>query len=117
MNANNLMLLCDALIFIFGIYAIYLSGNREENAVQSSILVAEEERKKIKDVHGFCSRLCRPTRIFGILSCIDACLDCSNWFVMHVPYIRYLFFVFYVLLYLWYMRELRKAKDRYMEEQ
>ena len=116
MTSDNIMLLFDAIIFIYGAYAIISGIRMKTTHVPSAILLAKNELYKVKNAKDFCICMSRPTVVFGAAACIYSILDVTNQFWFRIIAVDMVALVCFFIVCGWYVKELRKEKEKYVAQ-
>ena len=108
----DVMLVFDAVVALFGAYmigsALHMSGRI------NSMVLAQEELKKVKDTKGFIEFLYWREMLFGALVLIVGVLGVLNETVMPIGKASILEVIIFLAAFIWFQNSLAKAREKFL---
>lgn len=114
MASDEIMLLFDIIILVYGFYGIFSGVRMKSTGIPSAILVSKDELPKVKNAEEFCNKMYQPTIIFGGMACLFGILQILNQYVIKRALADILGVACFLIVCAWYVKELRKAKEGHL---
>ena len=109
----DVMLVFDAVVALFGAYMIGSALHMKKSGINSMVL-AQEELKKVKDTKGFIEFLYWREMLFGALVLIVGFLGVLNETVMPIGKASILEVIIFLAAFIWFQNSLAKAREKFL---
>lgn len=108
------MLVFDAVVALFGAYMIGSALHMKKSGRINSMVLAQEELKKVKDTKGFIDFLYWREMLFGALVLIVGVLGVLNETVMPIGKASILEVIIFLAAFIWFHNSLAKAREKFL---
>ena len=109
----DVMLVFDAVVALFGAYMIGSALHMKKSGRINSMVLAQEELKKVKDTKGFIEFLYWREMLFGALVLIVGVLGVLNETVMPIGKASILEVIIFLAAFIWFQNSLAKAREKF----
>lgn len=109
----KVLLIIDVLIIIIGFYLVIGTKKMGDSGEINSMLLAEEEIKKVKDSKGFIKFISPICYLFGGVSFLLGVVGIVAGFV-NIPYWSYVELAIFLIVLLIFSFKLQKARSLYV---
>lgn len=110
----DVMLVFDAVVALFGAYMIGSALHMKKSGRINSMVLAQEELKKVKDTKGFIEFLYWREMLFGALVLIVGVLGVLNETVMPIGKASILEVIIFLAVFIWFQNSLAKAREKFL---
>ena len=110
----DVMLVFDAVVALFGAYMIGSALHMKKSGRVNSMVLAQEELKKVKDTKGFIEFLYWREMLFGALVLIVGFLGVLNETVMPIGKASILEVIIFLAAFIWFQNSLAKAREKFL---
>lgn len=110
----DVMLVFDAVVALFGAYMIGSALHMKKSGRINSMVLAQEELKKVKDTKGFIEFLYWREMLFGALVLIVGVLGVLNETVMPIGKASILEVIIFLAAFIWFHNSLAKAREKFL---
>lgn len=110
----DVMLVFDAVVALFGAYMIGSALHMKKSGRINSMVLAQEELKKVKDTKGFIEFLYWREMLFGALVLIVGVLGVLNETVMPIGKASILEVIIFLASFIWFQNSLAKAREKFL---
>ena len=110
----DVMLVFDAVVALFGAYMIGSALHMKKSGRINSMVLAQEELKKVKDTKGFIEFLYWREMLFGALVLIVGVLGVLNETVMPIGKASILEVIIFLAAFIWCQNSLAKAREKFL---
>ena len=110
----DVMLVFDAVVALFGAYMIGSALHMKKSGRINSMVLAQEELKKVKDTKGFIDFLYWREMLFGALVLIVGVLGVLNETVMPIGKASILEVIIFLAAFIWFHNSLAKAREKFL---
>ena len=110
----DVMLVFDAVVALFGAYMIGSALHMKKSGRINSMVLAQEELKKVKDTKGFIDFLYWREMLFGALVLIVGVLGVLNETVMPIGKASILEVIIFLADFIWFQNSLAKAREKFL---
>ena len=107
----DVMLVFDAVVALFGAYMIGSALHMKKSGRINSMVLAQEELKKVKDTKGF---MYWREMLFGALVLIVGVLGVLNETVMPIGKASILEVIIFLAAFIWFQNSLAKAREKFL---
>ena len=107
----DVMLVFDAVVALFGAYMIGSALHMKKSGRINSMVLAQEELKKVKDTKGFIEFLYWREMLFGALVLIVGVLGVLNETVGKASILEVIIFL---AAFIWFQNSLAKAREKFL---
>ena len=102
----DVMLVFDAVVALFGAYMIGSALHMKKSGRINSMVLAQEELKKVKDTKGFIEFLYWREMLFGALVLIVGFLGVLKASILEV--------IIFLAAFIWFQNSLAKAREKFL---
>lgn len=110
----DLMLVFNVVVALFGAYMIWSALQMKKSGKINSMVLAQEELKKVKDTKGFIEFLYWREMLFGALVLIVGVLGVLNETVMPIGKASILEVIIFLAAFIWFQNSLAKAREKFL---
>ena len=110
----DVMLVFDAVVALFGAYMIGSALHMKKSGRINSMVLAQEELKKVKDTKGFIEFLYWREMLFGALVLIVGVLGVLNETVMPIGKASILEVIIFLAAFISFQNSLAKAREKFL---
>ena len=110
----DVMLVFDAVVALFGAYMIGSALHMKKSGRINSMVLAQEELKKVKDTKGFIEFLYWREMLFGALVLIVGFLGVLNETVMPIGKASILEVIIFLAAFIWLQNSYAKAREKFL---
>ena len=110
----DVMLVFDAVVALFGAYMIGSALHMKKSGRINSMVLAQEELKKVKDTKGFIDFLYWREMLFGALVLIVGFLGVLNETVMPIGKASILEVIIFLAAFIRFQNTLAKAREKFL---
>ena len=110
----DVMLVFDAVVALFGAYMIGSALHMKKSGRINSMVLAQEELKKVKDTKGFIEFLYWREMLFGALVLIVGVLGVLNETVMPIGKASILEVIIFLASFILFQNSLAKAREKFL---
>lgn len=108
------MLVFNVVVALFGAYMIWSALQMKKSGKINSMVLAQEELKKVKDTKGFIEFLYWREMLFGALVLIVGVLGVLNETVMPIGKASILEVIIFLAAFIWFRNSLAKAREKFL---
>ena len=112
----NVMLIFDAVIILFGAYMMISAFRMKKSGKITSMVLAEEELKKVKDAKGFIDFLYWREMLFGFLVMVVGILGVLNETILPIGKAGILEALIFLAAFVWFQNSLAKAREKFLRK-
>ena len=106
-------IIIDIVIVLFGFYVIYLGVSMHNKGEISDSIMAEEEKKKIKDVKGFVDYIYPRFVLFGASVSIISAVSLVSDTIVKIPYWTFAQMILFIVVLLFFSQQFKYAKSNF----
>ena len=110
----DVMLVFNVVVALFGAYMIWSALQMKKSGKINSMVLAQEELKKVKDTKGFIEFLYWREMLFGALVLIVGVLGVLNETVMPIGKASILEVIIFLAAFIWLQNSLAKAREKFL---
>ena len=110
----DVMLVFNVVVALFGAYMIWSALQMKKSGKINSMVLAQEELKKVKDTKGFIEFLYWREMLFGALVLIVGVLGVLNETVMPIGKASILEVIIFLAAFIWVQNSLAKAREKFL---
>ena len=110
----DVMLVFNVVVALFGAYMIWSALQMKKSGKINSMVLAQEELKKVKDTKGFIEFLYWREMLFGALVLIVGVLGVLNETVMPIGKASILEVIIFLAAFIWFQNSLAKAREKFL---
>ena len=110
----DVMLVFDAVVALFGAYMIGSALHMKKSGRINSMVLAQEELKKVKDTKGFIEFLYWREMLFGALVLIVGVLGVLNETVMPIGKASILEVIIFLAAFISFQNSLAKSREKFL---
>lgn len=110
----DVMLVFNVVVALFGAYMIWSALQMKKSGKINSMVLAQEELKKVKDTKGFIEFLYWREMLFGALVLIVGVLGVLNETVMPIGKASILEVIIFLAVFIWFQNSLAKAREKFL---
>ena len=110
----DVMLVFNVVVALFGAYMIWSALQMKKSGKINSMVLAQEELKKVKDTKGFIEFLYWREMLFGALVLIVGVLGVLNETVMPIGKASILEVIIFLAAFIWNQKSLAKAREKFL---
>lgn len=110
----KVMLVFDVVIILFGIYMVITSLQMKKSGKINSMVLAQEELKKVKDEKGFIEFLYWREILFGALVIIVGIIGVLNETIISIGKAGIFEVIVFLAAFIWFQNSLAKAREKFM---
>lgn len=108
----DVMLVFNVVVALFGAYMIWSALQMKKSGKINSMVLAQEELKKVKDTKGFIEFLYWREMLFGALVLIVGVLGVLNETVMPIGKASILEVIIFLAAFIWFQNSLAKSERK-----
>ena len=110
----DVMLVFNVVVALFGAYMIWSALQMKKSGKINSMVLAQEELKKVKDTKGFIEFLYWREMLFGALVLIVVVLGVLNETVMPIGKASILEVIIFLAAFILFQNSLAKAREKFL---
>lgn len=107
-----MLIIFDAIIFIYGVYTIY-SAIKMKRTQELSNFFTGGNMEPIRDVHGYINYIYGRTIVLGSVATLFGIVGFINDYVAQFPYIMQAMMVLFLTVVVWFTININRAKRQF----
>lgn len=107
-----MLIIFDAVIFIYGLYTIYSSLKMKKTGELSNFFTGGS-MEPIRDVHGYIDYIYGRTIVLGAVAVLFGMVGFVNDYIKPLPYLMKALVVLFLTVVIWFTININRAKRRF----
>lgn len=109
----EVIVIVDAMILVLGLYLIYTTMSMNKSGKINSMMLAEEEIKKVKNITEFIKFISPVCYLFGVSTVVLGGVGIATKWIM-IPYWNYIELALFLIVLMVFVRKFQKARELFV---